>query len=88
METIFGGPVPASGPAIQDRLQVARERTQGWERLEWVTDKKIAQACLDAEQRARRVVQDSDSYALVYDRYGSDWIRSQGMYFFHLLGRS
>lgn len=57
----------------------------GWRRLDWVVDGRIRRECVEAEERARRVVQNSDAALLVYDAYGRDYIRNEGMYFFTTL---
>ncbi|KAI0649114.1 acyltransferase ChoActase/COT/CPT [Trametes meyenii] len=56
---------------------VEPERVGGWERLDWVTDDKIAAECEAAARRAKAIVDDSDNDELVFDTYGVDWIKSE-----------
>ncbi|KAI0264467.1 acyltransferase ChoActase/COT/CPT [Gloeopeniophorella convolvens] len=48
----------------------------GWERLDWVTDARIAAECAGAEARAKALIADSDDGALWFFDYGADWITS------------
>ncbi|OCH94373.1 acyltransferase ChoActase/COT/CPT [Obba rivulosa] len=48
----------------------------GWERLDWVTDERLREACEAAERRIIAVVQDSDSGVLDFTDYGTEWIKS------------
>lgn len=55
---------------------------EGWERLEWVVDDKIRKECVEAEERARRIVEDSDDSVLWFEGYGTDWIKHVGECYF------
>jgi hypothetical protein len=48
----------------------------GWSRLDWVVDGHIRRECMLAEERARKVIEDSDDSVLWFTDYGSDWIKS------------
>lgn len=50
----------------------------GWKRLDWITDPQIQKECVDAEERARVVVKDSDDSVLWFRDYGADWIKQNG----------
>ena len=50
----------------------------GWERLVWVTDDKILKECTTAEERASKIMKDSDDSVLWFKEYGTDWIKSHG----------
>ncbi|KAF8638322.1 hypothetical protein AX17_002342 [Amanita inopinata Kibby_2008] len=49
--------------------------TQGWERLDWVTDQRIESECAVAGARARKIIEDSDDSVLWFQDYGTDWIK-------------
>ncbi|KAI0775213.1 acyltransferase ChoActase/COT/CPT [Trametes elegans] len=49
----------------------------GWARLDWVVDAKIEAECVHAAQRAKGLVDDSDTDEAVYTNYGVDWIKSE-----------
>ena len=51
----------------------------GWTRLDWVTDDTIAKECEGAAARAKAIVDDSDADELVFDAYGTEWIKNEGM---------
>ncbi|KAH9945185.1 acyltransferase ChoActase/COT/CPT [Epithele typhae] len=53
------------------------EAVEGWSRLDWVTDDLIARECDAAAERAKQIVDDSDADELVFDAYGTDWIRRE-----------
>ncbi|KAK0193843.1 acyltransferase ChoActase/COT/CPT [Armillaria mellea] len=44
-------------------------RGQRWDRLDWVVDDFIKKECVNAKERADRIVENSD------DSYGTDWIK-------------
>ncbi|EJF64957.1 acyltransferase ChoActase/COT/CPT [Dichomitus squalens LYAD-421 SS1] len=50
---------------------------RGWERMDWVVDGAIVQACEETAMRAKVVVDDSDADELVFDAYGVDWIKNE-----------
>lgn len=47
----------------------------GWKRLDWVTDEIIERECVEAGERARVIVMDSDDGVLWFNEYGADWIK-------------
>ncbi|RPD60077.1 acyltransferase ChoActase/COT/CPT, partial [Lentinus tigrinus ALCF2SS1-6] len=51
--------------------------TTGWERLDWVTDDRIAQECDHAAIRAKEIVDESDVDELVFTGYGINWIKNE-----------
>lgn len=63
------GPVVDFGP---------EDCRRGWERLEWVTDGAIEEACIEAEESARALIQNSDDSVLRFEEYGTDWIKGIG----------
>jgi hypothetical protein len=50
----------------------------GWERLDWVTDKRIEVERVVAESRAKVLIANSDDSVLWFPNYGTDWIKSIG----------
>ena len=54
----------------------------GWGRLEWDTDVKISQECIAANERATKVLEDSDDSVLWFEEYGADWIKVVGRCWF------
>lgn len=52
----------------------------GWKRLDWVTDERIERECVEAEERARVLVKDSDDSVFWFSDYGADWIKQTGGY--------
>ncbi len=50
----------------------------GWKRLDWITDQHIQKECVDAEERARVIVNDSDDSVLWFRDYGADWVKQTG----------
>ncbi|KAF8349055.1 acyltransferase ChoActase/COT/CPT [Amanita rubescens] len=57
-----------------DNMQPADSVT-GWERLDWVTDDRISKECKAADERARKIMEDSDTGVLWFKDYGADWIK-------------
>ncbi len=51
----------------------------GWERIEWIVDEHIVQECSEAATRAKVIVDDSDVDELVFDSYGTRWIKDEGL---------
>ncbi|KAI0719277.1 acyltransferase ChoActase/COT/CPT [Cerioporus squamosus] len=51
--------------------------TTGWERLDWVTDERIAKECDEAARRAKEIVDDSDTDELVFTAFGVSWIKDE-----------
>ncbi|KDQ57097.1 hypothetical protein JAAARDRAFT_35697 [Jaapia argillacea MUCL 33604] len=49
----------------------------GWKRLDWVVDEKVEKACVEAGERAKALVEDSDDSVLWYGDYGADWIKDK-----------
>ncbi|EMD31314.1 hypothetical protein CERSUDRAFT_163178 [Gelatoporia subvermispora B] len=66
VEELEGATLPSGVPS-----------TTGWERLDWVTDEHVRQACADAEQRTVALVQDSDNGIMDFTDYGTEWIKSE-----------
>lgn len=46
-----------------------------WRRLDWTIDEHIRRECVGAEERARKIVEDSDDSVLWFTAYGVDWIK-------------
>ncbi|KAJ7593323.1 acyltransferase ChoActase/COT/CPT [Mycena floridula] len=55
-----------------DLMQVG---TTGWERLDWVVDDALKQECKEAQARADKIIEDSDTSVLWFTKYGNDWIK-------------
>jgi carnitine O-acetyltransferase len=55
--------------------------SEGWERLDWVTDDLIKRECVKSETRASALIEDSDDSILWFTDYGADWIKSVGVIF-------
>ena len=53
---------------------------KGWERLDWVADEKIWKECREATERANAIVNNSDDSVLWFDKFGSKWIKSFGLF--------
>jgi carnitine O-acetyltransferase len=53
---------------------------QGWDSLQWAVDDKIQEECLNAEERAKELIADSDDDVFWFEGYGADWIKNVGMY--------
>lgn len=66
----FGGPLPSTS-AVETTVDVASR----WRRLDWVVDDYIRLECVEAEDRARKIVEDSDDSVLWFDAYGAEWIK-------------
>jgi hypothetical protein len=62
---------------ISDREKDVSEG-QGWERLPWITDSYIEQECLQAEERARIIIENSDDSVFWFEEYGAEWIKNIG----------
>lgn len=56
----------------------ASSAPRGWERLDWEIDDHIVQECVQAENRAKAVIADSDDDVLLFAHYGTDWIKGKG----------
>ncbi|KAI0787668.1 acyltransferase ChoActase/COT/CPT [Fomes fomentarius] len=64
----------------QHELSVDPEVTSnfdGWERIDWIVDEHIVQECSEAAKRAKVIVDDSDVDELVFDSYGTRWIKDE-----------
>ena len=55
---------------------------KGWERLDWVADEKTWKECLAATERANAIINNSDDSVLWFDKFGSNWIKSFGLFLF------
>ena len=55
---------------------------KGWERLDWVADDKMWKECLAATERANAIISNSDDSVLWFDKFGSNWIKSFGLFLF------
>ena len=51
----------------------------GWESLDWEVDDAIVRECVDAARRAKEIVDDSDMEELVFNAYGTNWIKHEGV---------
>ena len=58
---------------------------KGWERLDWVVDEKMWKECRAATERANAIINNSDDSVLWFDKFGSNWIKSLGLFFFPFL---
>lgn len=61
-----------------NRTQEDSEEGNGWDRLDWVTDDKIAMECVHAERRAKEVIDNSDDSGFWFTEYGAQWIKDVG----------
>ncbi|KAI0078804.1 acyltransferase ChoActase/COT/CPT [Panus rudis PR-1116 ss-1] len=64
------------GVPVFDAARTTSDASEGWERLDWVTDRKIEQACVEAEDRIRKIVDDSDDSELCFNAFGVQWIKT------------
>lgn len=56
-----------------------------WSRLEWVVDDESLEAIRAARARAEANIKNSDDSLLWFEEYGSDWIKSVGLFdFIHI----
>lgn len=55
---------------------------KGWERLDWEADEKIWKECQAATERANAIINNSDDSVLWFDKFGSNWIKSFGLFLF------
>ncbi|KIK10045.1 hypothetical protein K443DRAFT_47 [Laccaria amethystina LaAM-08-1] len=46
-----------------------------WERLDWVADEHMWEQARASEQRAQKILDDSDDSVLWFEGYGTDWIK-------------
>ena len=46
-----------------------------WRRLDWVVDERIRRECIEAEERARKIVEDSDNSVLWFSAFGAEWVK-------------
>ncbi|KAF8529840.1 acyltransferase ChoActase/COT/CPT [Gautieria morchelliformis] len=53
-------------------------RTPGFRRLDWVVNDWIKKQCTEAEQHASRICEDSDASVLVFQDYGTKWVKDVG----------
>ncbi|THV07310.1 CoA-dependent acyltransferase [Dendrothele bispora CBS 962.96] len=51
----------------------------GWHRLDWITDSYIHSACVEAKERADRIISNSDDSVLWFEGFGCEWIKSLGL---------
>jgi len=58
--------------------QVSVDKSQGWHRLDWITDSHIDSACVEAKDRADRLIANSDDSVLWFEGFGSDCIKNLG----------
>lgn len=70
----------AFGASLLDHNAASSENSvgTGWKRLDWVVDERIQLECLEAEERARKIAEDSDDSVLWFDSYGTEWIKNEG----------
>ncbi|KAF8591074.1 acyltransferase ChoActase/COT/CPT [Ramaria rubella] len=62
---------------IPDRAEV--EHCQSYvERLDWIGDDWVKERCVEAEQHARCITDDSDASALWFEDYGARWVKDIG----------
>ena len=53
---------------------------KAWERLDWVADERMWKECRAATQRANATIDNSDDSVLWFNKFGSDWIKSFGLF--------
>lgn len=70
-DEVFGGPID-----LEKSLEGIT--TEGWRRLDWVTDDHIERECVEAGKRAKILADDSDDSALWFNAYGAEWIKNVG----------
>lgn len=68
-DDVFGGPPPPS------TVDYSSSSTGRWRRLDWVVDDRIRRECVEAEERVRKIVDDSDDSVLWFDAFAVDWIK-------------
>jgi carnitine O-acetyltransferase len=68
----FASPEPAP---LVDASASTTSLLDGWQRLDWDVDDHIRNECVVAEERARKVIDDSDDRVLWFTDYGADWIK-------------
>lgn len=73
----FGSTPSSATPAWMDATTC--DTVEGWERLDWVVDDRIRKECIAAQERAAKIINDSDDSVLWFEGYGSDWIKGVGM---------
>ncbi|TFK33238.1 acyltransferase ChoActase/COT/CPT [Crucibulum laeve] len=49
---------------------------KAFERLDFVMDDKLSKECSAAEERAHKIIADSDDSVLWFDAYGTEWIKN------------
>jgi carnitine O-acetyltransferase len=49
-------------------------------RLDWVADQKLLTECQEAKRRSIAVIQDSDDTVFWFDKYGTDFIKTNGRF--------
>ena len=59
-----------------------------WERLDWVADEHMWEQARASEQRAQKILDDSDDSVLWFEGYGTDWIKDIGMLFLFFCSHS
>lgn len=52
----------------------------GWNRLDWVVDAKTEQECVNAEERAKKLIDNSDDSVYWFTDYGTDWMKAVGLF--------
>jgi carnitine O-acetyltransferase len=52
----------------------------GVQRINWVVDAMVEQWCIEAEEHARTISNDSDSSVLCFSDYGSSWVKNTSEY--------
>ncbi|EPQ54332.1 acyltransferase ChoActase/COT/CPT [Gloeophyllum trabeum ATCC 11539] len=67
----FPNPDPATDFSYSD------DGVAGWNRLDWVVDGAVEQACVVAEDAAKVIIADSDDSVLWFTDYGGDWIKER-----------
>lgn len=51
---------------------------EGWDRLDWSGDEQMWKECKLAQDRATKIVEDSDDSVIWFEKYGADWIKNIG----------
>lgn len=57
---------------------LSSQTTDRWERLEWIVDDKIRLECGQAQERAEKIIDNSDNSVFWFTNYGADWIKGVG----------
>lgn len=64
---------------VETQSSLPDEHTsEGWGRLDWITDDRVMIAARDARERAESIIENSDDSMLWFEDYGADWMKGAG----------